>query len=111
MNPQTEMNDEQEELEFMASVGVWNMVTWKNEGIAVKHEFFFINSHDKESEWNELKQRIEQINNRQLLGKGFTFKYTAEPELCCHVLVKEGWQPTSALQSKLLLEQFLKLIK
>ena len=50
MRQEAELDNSSEELEVMASVGVWDMVTWKNEGIAVKHEFFFINTRDKERE-------------------------------------------------------------
>lgn len=110
MRQEAEQDNSSEELEVMASVGVWDMVTWKNDGIAVKHEFFFINTQQKESDCSDLKQRIEHINSRQTLGKGFTLQYFSEPELGCHVLVKQGWQLTSPLQSKLFLEQFLKLI-
>lgn len=110
MRQEAELDNSSEELDVMASVGAWDMVTWKNEGIAVKHEFFFINTRDKEKELPELQKRIEYINSRQTLGKGFTLQYFSEPELGCHVLVKQGWQLTSPLQSKLFLEQFLKLI-
>ena len=36
------------ELEVMASVGAWDMVTWKNDGMPVKHEFFIVNTSSKE---------------------------------------------------------------
>lgn len=110
MKQESERDDLSEDLEVMATSGMWDMVTWKNEGMPVKHEFFFINSRDKENEWPELQKRIDYINSRQTLGKGFTLQYFSEPDLGCHVLVKQGWQLTSPLQSKLFLEQFLKLI-
>ena len=67
MRQEAELDNSSEELDVMASVGAWDMVTWKNEGIAVKHEFFFINTRDKEKELPELQKRIEYINSRQTL--------------------------------------------
>lgn len=98
------------ELEVMASVGAWDMVTWKNDGMPVKHEFFIVNTSSKEGEWPELEQRIGTLNKREMLGKGFKLKYFNEPELGCHFFVQEGWQLTNPLQAKLILEQFIKLI-
>lgn len=110
MKQENALEEQAEDLEVMASIGAWDMVTWKHAGIAVRHEFFFINTKASASDQPKLKERIEQIDSRQMLGKGFKLKYFSVPEAGCHVRVQEGWQLTNPVQSRLFLEQFIKLV-
>ena len=104
------LDEQTEDLEVMASVGNWDMVTWRHAGVQVRHEFFFVNTKASASDQSKLKERIEQLDSRQMLGKGFKLKYFSDPEVGCHVRVQPGWHLTNPIQSKLFLEQFIKLV-
>lgn len=98
-----------EDLELMASSDDWDMVTWFDQGVPVRHEFFFTYMGE-ESIVDRLKELVPKINHSQLLGKGYEIEVIEEPHVLCKVKVKPGWHVSSSLQCNATLKKFISFL-
>ncbi len=98
-----------DQIELMASSEHWDMLTWLDQGIAVRHEFFFVYMSD-EPIVDQVKEVIQKVNHSQLLGKGYEIEVIESPQLTCKVKVKPGWHVTSSLQCKATLKKFISFL-